>query len=439
MIIGATLAVGIVTGVLLKIEPDTYSSTVTLLVSSRMDDPVSGRESNIGSSYGGTQYLNSYIATQIEYIRSPVILFPVVEKFHLAAHKDYMLGYVGDNSEASRRQWAKESLRERLTVVQGTGSLFMYITVDDQDPSFAADLANGIADSYLTAQRKRFLDPATDRAVRYSEQLKSLKGKIDEAQAKVSKFRRQTGLTNLKPDEGPYGGKSARLSDLESRLTEASAQRLNAELRLGRIGRGDATVLSSTVVQSLKAKLQASEAKMAELRATLGPRHPNIVALQTEIDQARMQLDQEISVYVDGARAEVNSARSVEERLQKELKEEREAIMKARSQQDEAAQLLRELDSATKIYEAALDAFETVQLGKEIASSNVEIVNRAVPPSQPNRSQKRKIMMIVVSAALIVSSLIALMLELLNRKIRSREDIERELGLPVLVQLQGKA
>ncbi len=54
---------------------------------------------------------------------------------------------------------------------------------------------------------------------------------------------------------------STRLLDLDTRLTEATAARQLAELRLTRAGQGDVAILSSPLVQNLKAQMQLKEAQ----------------------------------------------------------------------------------------------------------------------------------------------------------------------------------
>lgn len=425
MIILATLGLVGLTVVVVKLMPRKFEATATLLVAFRADDPASGGEFSFSAPY---------FATQMEFMRSPVILGPVVDQFKLTEREEYKVGYVGDGSPEGRRRWAANVLFSKLTVRMGQGSFFIYVTVEDQDPALAAQLANAIADRYLDEQVQRFVGPAKDRALRYSEQIKVLKVKVDEAQARVTEFRQRTGMLDL---SGVSAVDSSRLQDLDRRLTESTARRRDTELRLGRIGEGDATVLASPLVQTLKTQLQQKEGQMTELRASLGARHPQIVALQAEIAHVRGQLNREVSAYSEGARADVAAARTVEEKLLSELSQQRKSVLDVRAQQDEAAQLLRELDSTTRIYQGALDAFEKVQMGTEMAGSNVTIVTRASPPTKPVGKRGRKLLVLALIAGAGGSAGLCLFWELLHRRIRCREDMEHDLNIPVLMELKS--
>ena len=138
--------------VVLKVIPQVYSSTATLFVSQRIDDPVSGGESS--NSFGNAAaQIDYHLATQIEFMRTPSVLIPVVEQFNLIENERYMAGYVGDGSEDTKKRWAMESLRKRISIGQRSGSLLIKVTVTERDAQASADIANAIAAEFKVPQR----------------------------------------------------------------------------------------------------------------------------------------------------------------------------------------------------------------------------------------------------------------------------------------------
>lgn len=406
--------------------PQVYAATATLLVASKEADPVAGPDSAQTNSW-------SFMGTQVELIQSMSTLIPVVDKLKLTEKAEYVTGYRGDGSADSLRQFAAGRVWKKLTVTPGQSSRFIYVSADDRDPVMAATLANAVADSYLEEQMRYVMEPAKDRIERYSGQLETLRKNVEQAQAKVSEFRKKTGLIDLteKTDLD-----STRLNDLATRLTEATAERQTAEQRLARVSRADQAVLSSPLVQTLKAQLQTNEAQLSELSGSLGPRHPQIVSLRAEMEQLRAQLNREIGVHVESAQAEVNAARAIESQLRAQMNEQRDRVMRTRTMQDDGSSLLQELESATKVYQGALDAFERAQLGTQMAASNVTLANRAAPPSLPKPGRKKKFAMAVVFAFGLGFGG-ALLLGLMDRRVRCREDVENELRVPVLAELKA--
>ncbi len=429
VIIALPLALGLVTGLVLKfVLPKVFQATATLFVAYKVDDPVSGGDFSQVTAL-------SYMATQVEFIESPTTLLQVVDKLKLSEKPEYVDGYHGDGSADSIRRFAANKLYTKLTVAAGQTSRFLYVSANDKDAVMSATLANAVADAYVEEQMRQFIDPAKERILRYGGQLETLRKNVDTAQAKITAFRQRTGLINLteKTDLD-----STRLLDLDKRLTEATAARQLAELRSSRAAQGDVAVLSSPLVQNLKSQMQLKEAQLSELRGSLGPRHPQIVSLTGELEHLRSQLNRETGVYTDSARAEVESAQAVEAKLRHELEDQRDNTMRVRSHQDESAALLQELESATKVYQSALDAFEQAQLGTQLAASNVNIVTRASPPSKAKGDGLKQVLM-TMAIGLFLSAGGSLLFDLMNRRIRCREDLEHDLGTPVLVELRSAA
>lgn len=426
MIAAVTVVFAVVGALLLVfVLPPVYQATATLLVAYKTDDPVSGEA--MTENYGW-----NVIGTQVELLRSSSTLLPVVDQLRLVERRDYVAGYGGDGSPDSLRQYAAGVLGKRLKITPGEASRFIYVSVEDHDPVMAATLANAIVDTYLQEQIRHLVEPAKDRIQRYSGQLEVLRRNVEAAQAKVSAFRKKTGLIDLRETADLD---STQLNDLSLRLTQARAARQEAELRLVRAGQADPGVLDSTLVQSLKAQLQQKEAQLSELQGSLGPRHPQIVSLRAEMAQLDAQLAREIGVHVESARAALDAARAIEGRLQAQLDAQRQKVMLTRTQQDEGSSLLQELDSAAKVYRNALDAFERAQLGTQMAASNVTLASRAAPPSMPRGGRRQTLVMIVV-LGFVLSAVGSLLFEFMNRRVRCREDLEHDLGLPVLIELR---
>jgi polysaccharide biosynthesis transport protein len=426
LIAAVTVLSAILGALILKfVIPHAYVATATLLVAYKNDDPVAGQDAAQINSW-------SFMGTQVELLQSTSTLLPVVDKLKLIERKEYLAGYRGDGSRESLRQYAVTRLWKKLKIVPGQASRFIYLSAEDKDPVMAATLANAVADTYLDEQMRQMMDPARERIERYSGQLEHLRRNVEAAQAKVSAFRQKTGLIDLTERTDLDAG---RLTDLTTRLTEATAARQEAELRLSRVSQADAGVLNSPLVASLKTQLQQKEAQLAELRGSLGSRHPQIVSLQGDMAQLNAQLDREIGAHVQSARAEVASARAIEERLRAQVGQQRGAVMETRTQQDEGSSLLQELESATKVYQSALDAFERAQLGTQIAASNVSLTNRASPPSLP-KAGRTKMFLFAVALGFVLSAGGSLIFELLNRRVRCREDLENDLGVHVLVELR---
>lgn len=355
-----TSAVVLVAGVTGALWPHTYKGTATLMVNFEVNDPLAGREFPV-------DLLDSYMSTQVELAQGSEVLLPVIERLKLVENEDYVAGYSGD--PAGRANWVETRVRKNLRVEQGKlGSQLIYVTYSAKTPIEAAQVANAVAEVYAEQQYARLTTPASDRAQRYTGQLDDLRAKVTRAQEKVIQFRQQHGA-----DANPT---------VESRT------------------------LAPAMMQALKTQLAAQNSQMAELRATLGTRHPQVLALQAQINSSQQTLSQERRAYSGNAVVEL-----------------------------ESSQYQLELESAQSVYKRALDNYDQVLFASLGGYTNVDFVSRATPPSRPAQSKKNVLIFLACVAGGGLGILIPLCYELLNRRVRCRDDLERDHGIPVLVEL----
>lgn len=104
----------LITAVVTKLMPKTYTSTATLMVNYESNDPLAAR----GEIPTGP--VATYISTEIELMQSSEVLLPVIDKLKLTADKYYISGYRGDGTEL--RDWVKDVLSKDLEVEQGRGA-----------------------------------------------------------------------------------------------------------------------------------------------------------------------------------------------------------------------------------------------------------------------------------------------------------------------------
>lgn len=423
-IAAATLGSAVLAVAISKLLPKTYEATATVFVDFEVNDPLSGRDFP-------SQLAASYMATQIDLITSPTTLLPVVDRLELTRSPAYTAGFGGE-AGGGLREYAMAQLARKLEVRQAKDSRIIYVEHAANDAQTAARVANTVAQIYIEEQAGRAAQPAREQAERYGAELESLRRKVDEAQAQVTAFRQRSGLIDL---DQKADVETQRLMELDRRLGEARSRRLEAQQRASRSSEGDASVLGSGLVQSLKSQLAAKEAELAERSQRLGRRHPDYIALQAEIAIIRERLQREVSVYGSGARAEAASSHQIEAQLQREMEQQREKVLESQRLRDEGARYLRELETVTKVYEKALEGYDQVLIGSRSRYSNARLLSAATPPMRHSRPKTLINLVLGVFAGLGLGLAGSLLYELLNRRVRCRDDVEQDLGLAVLEEL----
>jgi succinoglycan biosynthesis transport protein ExoP len=409
----------------IKLLPKSYVATATLIVNFENKDPLAGREFVGG---GG----NTYIPTQIELIMSQAVLGPVVDRLKLTSDPQFTRGFVG--SPAGVKEVVIRNLRDKLQVQQGVASQLLYISISGKSPERVAELANAVADEYLKQERQRTNGPAAERAERYSKQLAELRAKAIAAQDRVTEFRQQNGMTEV--GAGPADVEGAALSDLQQKLEAAQNQRRELESRQVSATASSDVVLETASIVSLRSKLSGLESQMAEARATLGPKHPKVVELQSQIDATRHSLAQEVQSISANSSVQLQRARDLEAKYLAAVTAERARLLERRALQDQEAKLVLELQSAQATYKKGLDGYDQIVFASSGNYSDVSLVSRADPPPKPDKPNKLKWFAIACLFSLAAAVVGPFGYELfLNRRLRCRDDLEKHFGIPVLAQL----
>jgi uncharacterized protein involved in exopolysaccharide biosynthesis len=396
--------------------PKSYTAEATVLVNF---------ESNDGTRQAPADLFTSYLLTQVELLQNREVLLTVIDRLGLTQDPEFTAGFK-NNGVNTLRDWVEKQLRANVLVDQGKGIQLLYVSVTSKDRNKAAQIANTIVEVYQARESVHGNDPSSGRAHEYSEQLADLKGKVTAAEQQMADFRQRTGITDIMAQNDV---ETQALAALEQQLLAAQNVRRTAESKKGEDQGSTDPVMASQLVQNLKTQLSTLQADLAQSTATLGPKHPKVLELQSQIAAARHSLDHEIQSFTQNSAGSVTSASDLEGRLRHAVDDQRSKLVKIRQMQDEGQKLQLELESAQTVYKRALDSYDQVMF----ASSS--FVSRAAVPLEP--SKPNKVLLLAIGAVLAGLAGIAVPLgyELMfNRRLHCREDIERELGLPVLVE-----
>lgn len=404
-----------ITAVVVKLLPKSYAAQATVLVNYEANDP---------QRQVPAELFASYMLTQMELIQSRDVLQAVIDKLGLANDPEF----APKNTEglATPNDYAEKSLRSNLTIEQGKGIELLYVTATSKDRNKAAAIANALVDAYEARERDRIENPKSGRAFEYSEQLKELKAKVDTAEANMEAFRQRTGMADVSAQ-----------NDIETQtLTGLEQQRLlsqNALREAESKGLGDqsvsTSVLTSQLIQNLKNQLATQEAQLAQLSATLGPRHPKVLELQSQIAATKRSLNQEVQTFRSSSSADVEAARQVEQKMQHAVDAQRAKLVTVRKQQDEGQRLQLELESAQTVYKRALDGYD------QIMFASTSVVTRAKAPIESTKPPKMLLFGVGIFVGLLLGVLGPLCYELFfSRRLRCRDDVERDFGIPVLAE-----
>jgi chain length determinant protein EpsF len=403
--------------------PKKYIASSTLVIDSKSPDPINGMVMPNG-------LMPSYIATQIDVIQSERVARGVINRLGLAGNEALKEQWRSDTKGGGDFEaWVAYVLGKNMDVIPSRESSVLTITYEAVDPNFAAAMANAYANSFINTTLELRVEPAKRFSTLFDEQMRQARDTLEKSQNLLSRYQKEKGI--VATDER-LDVESARLSELSSQLVALQAQSADSSSRRAQSSANSTEVLNNPVVAGLKADLSRQEARLKELQAVYGDAHPQVAQLRANLDELRSRLNAEISRVTSSVSITNTVDLSREGQIRKSLEAQREKVMKLKEQRDEASVLLADVANATRTYEALQTRYAQTALESQSNQTNVSVLKVATPPSEAASPR----VLINTAIALVMGLLIgigtALIRELLDRRVRTNEDFENNLGLPLL-------
>ena len=438
-LIWATIAVTVVVAALINFAlPRMYTASTSLVIDFRGSDP-------FDRAMLPTQLQDSYMVTQLDILKSERVALKVVDKLDLADTPELREALLGENwNAATIRHSLAQSLLNNLSFEPLRDSRVVKVHFSSEDSALALKVLEAFIESYIETNLELSVVPAQQSKTWFDDQLKVLRSQVEEAQSKLTTYQQQHRIVAT---DDRIDMETARLASLSEQLVNAQAQTFEAESRLRRIQQASRAgsvdnlpeVLANPFLQTLKGELLRQETRLDELSRQFGVNHPQYQRASTEVQSTRAKFNQEIDALLVGENNTAKLAREREKTLETAVAEQKERVLELKRQHDDINVLRGEIESAKLTYDAALQRFNQISLESQVTQTNIAVLTEPVEPVSPSSPKILRNMTLSVFLGALLGLGLALLSEMLDRRVRSESDLEESLGVPVLGVLKGSA
>ncbi len=456
-ILGLAFVVGLVTAlVAFSLEP-VYQAKTSLLI-----EPKAAKFLSIEDLYGpeGVGRAGEYYQTQKEIIQSRTLAEDVVNRLQLWTHPEFdptreapsrarlnlkladWLPWLAKDeeppTEEAVRKATVDAFMGRLGVEPVRNSQIIDVTFEANDPKLSAEVANTVANAYIEAGLEARLSMVQKATSWLTDRLDGLRTKVEESEKALQAYREQQGLVDMAGDSDLA---SAQLQSISERLVSARAkvgelESMYAQARnLQSQGATSLSSLQSPLVVQMKTAEAEAERKIAELSQRYGPKHPKMIAAQSDLQAARQKLRGELGNVVAGVNKELAAARATAAQLQREYDQLKGQVQDVNRKGFRLQALEREVAANRQLYDTFLTRFKETNVAGDMDSTNARVVDPAVVPTVPVKPRKALMVSIAIVLALFAGIGLAFLLEHLDNTLKSGEELEDRLGLPMLGSL----
>ncbi len=407
--------------------PKRYSAETRVMVDIRSPDP-------IAAVLLPATMIPGNLGTQVDILKSDRVARKVVRMLQLDENAELRKRWMESTSGKGKLEdWIATLMQKGLTVTPSRETNLLVIAYSGADPVFVAATANAFAQAYIEASIEMKVEPARQYARWFGDQAKGLRENVEKAQNRLSEYQRAKGIVVT---EEALDYELAKLNDLSARLTAVQAESRDAQSKQ-RTSDGGAEalpeVMQSSVVQGLRANIAQMEAKLKEAAGNLGHNHPQYRRMVSELAELKNRLVAETSTVMGGFASSGAAAKAREAEIRSAIEAQKRKLLDLKNERDQIAVLMREVDTAKRAYEAVTNRFNQTSLESQATQTNVTVLSPAREPLEPSFPKPLvNTLLLALAFGMVLGGGAAFGLEMLDRRVRSTNDLAEMLALPVI-------
>jgi polysaccharide biosynthesis transport protein len=378
-----------------------------------------------------------FVPTQFQIISRKGVLYPVIDRLDL--QKKW-----AEKGEPLAKEISYNKLRGMLSLEEVRNTNLIQITVYSVDPGEAALLANTIARVYMDqriSERQALLAKGLQQL---NDDVKKKEQDVNDAYAEASKLRTEFGIVDPNPDSLDNSMRVEDSSVLanQSKVDDTKSQVATLRSRveqLDQLKRGDlmrAAGLLNLGDPIIEEKLPVYQTAVAEkarmLNSGLGRNHPDVKAIQAQIDVLQQQLNEQIDSLRKGLAAQLKIAEDSLQAMQGNLRATQDQQQQKKTASVAYINAKYKYVQERNLLEAAKARLNTETMQRTMPQESAAIRDSAEPGMIPVRPKRLMNLLVGAVAGLMLGVGLALFIEYLDTSVKTMDDVEKFLNLPVL-------
>lgn len=294
-----------------------------------------------------------------------------------------------------------------------------------------------------------------------AEQLEDSERQLMAAEEELRNFKIENKISMLSQETEKLIEQSSELSAMLSAAeTDRDVSQKHVNYLISELSKQDTflldvnTVLTSPLLEQLKEEIVANQTQYVNLLTRLDypPDHPELVALNKAIENAKQRLKEEIARIssvntgssdplqyraslidkISAAKIELNLNIAKVASLQKIVEEFNQRMSLLPDTEIELARLERNYKISEKTYTMLIEKYEEAKIVEQSKVGNIRLVEEALVPELPIKPNIKMNLLIGIVLGLGLGIGLALILHSLDSKIRNFDDVKKYVGLPIL-------
>jgi len=324
-------------------------------------------------------------------------------------------------------------LKNNLTVEPVKETRLVKISVTHSDPKLSAQIANGIANTFIETSFRKNTDKYTHTSDWLSNATRKLQAQVEEADKDLADYSRNN---NIFTTEGKESLTTNKLAQFHDQLVRAETERMLKQSLYEQVVQGHVAQLpeafSNITTTTLQQRLADLSIQVAQSSTKYGPKNPHVIDLREQMTAIQLEIDNSRRVLEEKLKADYERAMRDEQSLTAALNR---AKSEAVQQNQTAIQygILKQRAETTKLlYNDFLQKTSQADVQMAQMYRTVLVAEPAAVPTGPVGPMRFRTILLAFILSLAASIGLVFFLNYLDNTVKNVDDVTRYVRVPTL-------
>ncbi|HEU0049340.1 MAG TPA: GumC family protein, partial [Nitrososphaera sp.] len=326
-------------------------------------------------------------------------------------------------------------IQKNVVVDQIKNTRAIRISYTDESPDTAEKVANSIAKNFRDTSFANQTEKFTNSVSWLDTSTRELKSKVEIAEEALADYLRNNQIYSIDANAGKTLTTS-NLTQLHDQFVRTQTERMLKKSLYEQVQAGRFEELpeafSDPKITQLQQKLTSLETQVTELKVNYGPTNPKLMEVQNQIPVVKKQSDTSRKALESKLKAEYERAVQDERALDAALNKAKAAAVNENQAAIKFNILKQDVETARSLYTDFLKNTNEAKTREAEQNNNIKFIQEAQKPGAPVGPQRLTLILAGFGLSLGAGIGLALFLEYLDNTVKSLDDVERYVMLPML-------
>lgn len=331
-----------------------------------------------------------------------------------------------------------KELREKIAIEQVRDTRLLTVSVKNKDPEMAARIANAVADTYIEYNLSNRMQSSKKQLEWMNNELYQLKKNLEDKEKRFLDYKQNQKVFSITGKQKMMEQKISEFNDKylsvknQRQQLDAVIEELEKHIRLSKGLTSLRSLSDNPTIDKIYNTIIDLEMELTRLTKVFKSRHPRIIQVKGKLAKSKKRLSHEVSKELANLKSERKVLKARGKQLLATIEEFENDALKTSGKELRYKMLERDVETNKTLYDTMMERVKESNILKTSDTSNLRVVEEADMPVNPVSPKKKRNLLLAMVLGLFGGAGFAFFFEYLDQTIRTEEDVQNHLNVPVL-------